>query len=102
MLFAAGRASVRPARVWKWATVALVVSQIVTLALWLGPTAEQTPSPTVPAANPPDPNEGPSPPADPYSLFALTRNPNPPAAAAVVLGPSPQSSLTAFSRNFQP
>jgi hypothetical protein len=99
ILFAAGRASVRPMRFWKWATAALFVSQLVTLVAWLAPRSE--PPPTVPAIRP-VPIEEPLPPtADPYSLLALRQNPDPQSSS----NDSPTTArppLLAFARDFQP
>lgn len=99
LLFAAGRASVRPAGGWKWATAALLVTQLVTLGLWLGPRSEPpAPGPEVKPMLPDDP---PAPAPDPYSLIALTRNDEPPPAPDYTPNPT-RAPLMAFTRNFQP
>jgi DNA polymerase-3 subunit gamma/tau len=76
LLFAAGRASVRPARRWQAAAGLLAASQLVTLALFWPRPAPPSPMP-VPApvaerpviVKPPEPE--PQPPPDPSELGVL-------------------------------
>lgn len=101
MLFAAGRASVRPSRSWKWATAVLAVSQAVTLAVWLWPAAP------VPV---PAPQEAPTPPepprsyaTDPNTLMALSHDPETrPTSLPIRLLADPSEPLTAFTRELKP
>ena len=53
LLYAAGRASVRPNRAWIAVTTALAVTQALTLALVLRPTAPPASPPLSPAVQPP-------------------------------------------------
>jgi hypothetical protein len=99
LLFAAGRASVRPARFWKWATGVLVLSQLVTLGLWLAPKPE--PPPPVPVIPSVPVEEHAIPKADPYSLLALRQNPEP-RSSANDSPTAPRPPLLAFARDFQP
>lgn len=99
LLFAAGRASAKPSRFWKYATAAFAVSHLVTLGLWLAPTKPAPPT-AVPEMMPVELDE-PTPAApDPYSLFALARS-GEPTRAEYTVAPS-QPPLTAFSTHFQP
>ncbi len=103
LLFAAGRASARPSRRWKWATGFLAVTQAVTLALWLWPKADPTPVPIpAPVVTPdPEPSAPPAPP-DPHSYLALMhRDGDPEPRARFAPGPDrPTRPLTAGSRQF--
>lgn len=105
LLFAAGRASARPSRRWKWATGFLAVTQAVTLALWLWPKADPTPVP-IPIPPPavstdPDSVAPPSPP-EPYSYLALMhRDGDAEPRERFAPGPDrPTRPLTAGSRQF--
>jgi hypothetical protein len=100
MLFAAGRATAKPSRFWKWATASLLVSQTLTLAVILWPKREPVPVPEPTPILIPD--DTPLPPLDPYSLLALSRNPDfESKSESFTPGPS-RPPLTAFTRNFQP
>lgn len=100
LLFAAGRASAKPSRFWKFATAALAASQLVTLGLWLAP--RSVPAHPVPESKPAVPDDAPSQPLDPYSLLAMSRNPDV-ESKSVPFSPGPsRPPLTAFTRNFQP
>lgn len=73
LLFAAGRASARPAPIWKVLCGLLAITQIVMVAFWL-----VRPSPTVnvltrPADNSGDDSSTPFTP-DPYSYIALSKS----------------------------
>ena len=111
LLFAAGRASVRPPTRWKWLTAFLAVTQAVTLTLWLWPTAAPVmvptppPAPTVvpvmePVSEPPPPS-----PPDPHSYLALMhRDPEPEPEPRERFDPGPTQPprpLTAGSRQFE-
>lgn len=101
LLFAAGRASVRPARGWKWATAALLATQLLTLVLWQWPKPPVAPSVAPSVVQPEPPSDPAEPPPDPYSLWALTHNPEPRVVSNAVPNPS-RPPLLAFSRDFQP
>ena len=100
LLFAAGRASAKPARFWKLSAVVLAVSQCITLGLWFAPKPETAP-PTAPppAAIPADDPAIPVP--DPYSLLAMRRNPHPHSYATDSPMPA-RPPLLAFARDYQP
>ncbi len=103
MLFAAGRASVKPPRFWKWAALGLLLSQIVTLGLWFWPKADPMPiAPVVPEVRPSAPDASSVPELDPYSLLALTRNPNVESKSTPLSSSPSRPPLTVFTRNFQP
>lgn len=74
LLFAAGRASVRPTRRWAAGAGALAACQVLTLVLlWPRPVPPSTP-PGTPASSPTlIERAAPSPPSDPDELGALTR-----------------------------
>jgi hypothetical protein len=101
LLFAAGRASVKPSPGWKWLAGALGVTQALTLAVWLAPRPAPHPVDPIPAPDPVLADEPVIPVADPYSLLALRHNPDPRSAAAD--SPTPvRPPLMAFTRDFQP
>jgi hypothetical protein len=101
MLFEAGRASAKPSRFWKVATFGLLLSQSLTLGLWLWPRSSPTLPTTPPKVSPTILDDTPPPPPDPYSILALSRNPDTVSTGVTSPGPS-RTPLTAFTRNFQP
>jgi hypothetical protein len=111
LLFAAGKASARVGRWWKLATGLLAVAQAVTLAAWLWPTGETTPTPILPTPTPvvPVPPATPEPypeeptPLDPHSYLALMhRDDAPEPRERLAPGPIRQTpTLTAGSRRFE-
>ncbi len=103
LLFAAGRASVRPSRWWKWATAFLAVTQAVTITARLWPNAEPAAVPISPPVVVPDPEPvAPPSPPEPYSYLALLhRDGDPEPRERFAPGPDrPTRPLTAGSRQF--
>jgi hypothetical protein len=108
LLFAAGRAAVRPPTRWKWLTAFLAVSQTVTLVVWLWPKPAPVvePVPTLAPVVMPTPDPVPEPPSpsqpEPYSYLALMyRDPDPEPRERFVPEPARQPPpLTAGSRRF--
>lgn len=102
MLYAAGRASAKPSSFWKWAAALLLVSQSLTLGIGFWPKAEVVP-PVVPVTKPAIvPDDTPPTTIDPFSLLALSRNPDV-QSKSVSFAPGPsRPPLSVFTRNFQP
>ncbi|MBX3398751.1 MAG: hypothetical protein KF873_08430 [Gemmataceae bacterium] len=101
LLFAAGRSSVKPSSGWKRLAGALAVTQAITLGLWFVPNQQPKLEPTTFVVPPNDVEEPPIPVADPYSLLALRRNPEPLSAAPDSQNPL-RPPLLAFTRDYQP
>lgn len=101
-LFQAGRASVRPPRVWKWTAGLLAATQAATLAVWLAAPASPQPSP--PAYAPPIAAQtappAPAPPEtpDPASYGLLARTLDLDAPPPTFASPRHVGTLTAGSR----
>ena len=77
VLFRAGRATARTPRVWKIAVVGLVMTNVVTLGLFIaqgptpGPTPEVVPTPVVPPVVVPQPERLPQSSPTPWSYGAM-------------------------------
>ncbi len=105
ILFAAGRASARPKRIWKWTTLVLLITQSLTIG-WL--LLRSNPQPNTPEPNPAPVTESatalpelPSVEPSPYSLIALAHNPDP-VSADDYTPRFPSEPLRAFNRNYIP
>jgi hypothetical protein len=98
LMFRAGRASVRPSRLWPAAAAVLLASNVALLC-WPAPTPVPMAA-TAPDVIPPI-AEWPAAEPDPRSYIALTRGgwDIPPAAGGSASGP-PGKPLTALSRDF--
>ena len=106
LLFAAGRASVRPTQVWKRLAGVLAATQTLSLALglWYWSRTEPRPDP-MPRSEPPAAviTESEAVPSfDPSSIYVLSHDPERLSRSVAGGTGTGRPSLSAFSRDFQP